>query len=109
MIALPVLPELISALNFVVLHSLPILLLVRLLRGYRVPFPPGFWFLAILYAYAAGFSCLGEYSENMRYRLEIEPVIWILSIVVAIEWGRVLRFRRGVGGVDKQLAATAAG
>jgi hypothetical protein len=36
-------------------------------------------------------------------------VIWILSIVVAIEWGRVLRFRRGVGGVDKQLAATAAG
>jgi hypothetical protein len=94
MISLPVLPELVSAVNVVILHSLPLLLVVRWMRRYRVPFPPGFWFLSLLYAYAAGFSCLGEYSENMRYRLEIEPVIWVLSIMILIEWGRVLLPRR---------------
>jgi hypothetical protein len=93
-LALPVLPDLIAALNFIVLHSLPLLLLVRWVRGYRTPFPAGFWFLGLLYAYAAGFSCLGEYSENMRYRLEIEPVIWILSTIIVIEWARVILFRR---------------
>jgi hypothetical protein len=95
MISLPVIPELIAALNFITVNSLPLLLLARWLRGRRTPFPTGFWFLALAFAYAAGFSCLGEFSENMRYRLEIEPVIWILSLLITIEWVKVVMSLRG--------------
>jgi hypothetical protein len=91
MISLPVIPELIAALNFITVNSLPLLLLVRWAAGRKTPFPTGFWFLVLAFAYAAGFSCLGEFSENMRYRLEIEPVIWILSLLIAIEWVRLAR------------------
>lgn len=91
MISLPVIPELISALNFITVNSLPLRLLARWIRRRREPFPTGFWFLVAAYVYAAGFSCLGEFSENMRYRLEIEPVIWILSMLIAIEWVKLAR------------------
>lgn len=97
-IALPVLPELISALNFIVLHSLPFLFVVRVWRrGWWTPFPPGFWFLALVYAYAGGLSSIGEYSENMRYRLEVEPVIWVLSVLILREWIACLRPRAHSG------------
>jgi hypothetical protein len=89
MIALPIIPELIAALNFITVNSLPLLLIARWASGRITPFPTGFWFLTLAYVYAAGFSCLGEFSENMRYRLEIEPVIWILSLLITIEWVRV--------------------
>ena len=90
-IALPVAPQLTSALCFIALHSLPILLLFRLALRRRTPFAPGFWFLVLVYAYAGAMSSLGEYSENMRYRLEVEPIIWVLSAVIAREWIAAVR------------------
>ena len=107
MISLPVLPELIAALNFITVNSLPLLMLVSWLSGRRTAFPTGFWFLALAFAYAAGFSCLGEFSENMRYRLEIEPVIWVLSLLITIEWVRLARgLRMGRSAVRQQQAVS---
>jgi hypothetical protein len=98
-IALPAIPTTISILNFLVIHSFPILLLVRWWRGVRVPFPPIFWLMTLLYLYAGGLSSLGEYSENMRYRLEIEPIIWVLSLLILWQWGLI------VGSFRKRAAA----
>ena len=85
-IALPVLPKLISALNLAVLHSLPLLLLWQIATTRRIAQPDGFWFMLLVYAYAGGLSSLGEYSENMRYRLEVEPIIWVLSALILRGW-----------------------
>ncbi|HTJ64805.1 MAG TPA: hypothetical protein VL899_13450 [Alphaproteobacteria bacterium] len=98
-IALPAIPSTISILNFLVIHSFPILLLVRWWRSVRVPFPPVFWLMSLLYLYAGGLSSLGEYSENMRYRLEIEPIIWVLSLLILWQWGLV------IGSFRKRTAA----
>jgi hypothetical protein len=85
-ISLPVIPSTVSVLNFLILHSLPLLLLVRLWTGEKTPFPAVFWFMVMIYVYDAGVSCLGEAVENMRYRLEVEPIIWMLSIMISWHW-----------------------
>ncbi len=44
------------------------------------------------YCYLAAASSLGEYGENMRFRLGVEPLIWTLTAVGA---AGVLRLLRG--------------
>lgn len=43
------------------------------------------------YCYLAAASSLGEYGENMRFRLGVEPLIWTLTAVGAAGVLRVLR------------------
>lgn len=81
--ALPYLPILILILNLVVLHSVvPGLLigdLARRLIGKTGMLPREFYFLVTCYAYAALVMNISDHGENMRFRLSIEPVIWIIT------------------------------
>ncbi len=40
-----------------------------------------FFFLIVCYIYVAATMNLPEYGENMRFRLSMEPMIWLLSIL----------------------------
>jgi len=54
---------------------------------------------ATIYGYLAVTVNLVETSENMRYRLEVEPVIWIITLVCITELARLLQARTaGVAG-----------
>jgi hypothetical protein len=46
---------------------------------------------ATFYAYLAGLVNLVETSENMRYRLEVEPIIWVMTLICITELARLLR------------------
>ena len=48
----------------------------------------------VLYGYFAGLVNLVETGENLRYRLEIEPVIWVIVLVAAGELWRLCRRSR---------------
>lgn len=87
-IALPFFASFISAFNFVLLHSAPFLLLFAWGFQQRLDWPKGFGFFWLIYCYSAGLSSLVEYPENMRFRIELEPIIWVTCIVVAERWVR---------------------
>jgi hypothetical protein len=48
---------------------------------------------AVLYGYLAATVNLIETSENMRYRLEVEPVIWVITLICVTELAGLLRGR----------------
>ena len=51
---------------------------------------------AALYGYLAMASSVGEYGENMRFRLGVEPLVWVLSLLGAAgSWQLVLACVRG--------------
>jgi len=50
---------------------------------------------ATLYGYLAATVNLIETSENMRYRLEVEPVIWVITLICVTELAGLLRGRWG--------------
>jgi hypothetical protein len=52
-----------------------------------------------LYGYLAFTANLIETHENMRYRLEVEPVIWVITLVCFTELARLLRARREPAGL----------
>jgi hypothetical protein len=82
---IPVLGIVMLALNLITLHTLTVLLLAWALAGVvrrrrsRV-LPEGFLLLIGIYAYAAFVMNIAEYGENMRFRLSVEPVIWLVSV-----------------------------
>ena len=45
------------------------------------------------YAYLAGLANLFETPENMRYRQEVEPVIWLITLICITELATLLRRR----------------
>src|SRR5262249_44687050 len=49
---------------------------------------------ATLYAYLAGLVNLVETLENMRYRSEVEPVIWLITLICMTELAAFVRGRR---------------
>jgi hypothetical protein len=51
--------------------------------------------MAICYAYLAALVNLVETIENMRYRLEVEPMIWLITLVCLTELAGLFRARRG--------------
>jgi len=89
-LVLPVLPLLLHAVNMLALHLLPVLAPGFHWRngGLRAgSWPPGFGFLPLLYVYLALVCNLVEYGENMRFRLEVEPLVWAISAVcVRLFW-----------------------
>jgi hypothetical protein len=48
---------------------------------------------ATLYGYLAVLANLIETAENMRYRLEVEPVIWVVTVICVTELAGLLRAR----------------
>ena len=96
----PALPMVMHAVNLVVAHAaLAVFLYLLLFRfgtlrrgtGWELSFPV----LAI--AYVATLTSLVEWGENMRFRLEVEPLIWTFSVVSLYTLWRYLR-RRAAGG-----------
>jgi hypothetical protein len=54
---------------------------------------------ATLYGYLAALVNLVETAENMRYRLEVEPVVWVMTLICITELASLLRARRGPAGL----------
>jgi hypothetical protein len=81
------------AFNFAAIHLFGPLLLVALWMSRKKTglnwYPLLFLFLA--YAYVAAISSIGDHGENNRFRLAVEPVIWLLSVAVVAGWWRLLR------------------
>ncbi|MDA8017033.1 MAG: hypothetical protein MPN21_06240 [Thermoanaerobaculia bacterium] len=83
-----------------VLHLVtPFVLLSVLVRAWRRRRIAGhdrlFVFLSVLYAYAATVHNAVEFGENMRFRWNVEPLIWLLvaaSLVYSVRWLRRGRF-----------------
>src|SRR5262249_18405124 len=48
---------------------------------------------ATIYAYLAGLVNLVETVENMRYRLEVEPIIWLITLICVTELAALIRRR----------------
>jgi hypothetical protein len=45
---------------------------------------------AVVYVYLASVANFVETAENMRYRLEVEPVIWVITLICLGELGRLI-------------------
>jgi hypothetical protein len=82
-LTIPGLPALVRVVNVLVLHTVaPFLLAWSLLAFARAPrlvLPAGYLYPLAAYAYGALVMNLGEHGENMRFRLSVEPVIWLVS------------------------------
>lgn len=75
----------IRLLNLITLHLVvPVLCLLTVLRRRSVvsAWTPELAFLLAVYAYAAFTFNLAEHGENMRFRLSVEPVIWLITAFV---------------------------
>lgn len=83
-LAIPSIPLIIHTINFLALHSLPILILVLYVRNKKAyqRWTGELSFMLLCYLYVAGLCNLVEYGENMRFRLEVEPIIWVLSATI---------------------------
>lgn len=80
-IGLPLLPPLLALCAMVILHASPIALIACRRWRRASAWPAGFSFLLLTYVYLAGISSLVEYGENMRFRIEVEPLIWAIALV----------------------------
>jgi hypothetical protein len=89
-ITLPFFTSFISAFNCVLLHSMPLLLLFAWLVRRQLTWPKGFSFLLLIYCYLAGLSSAVEFGENMRFRVDVEPIIWVICAVVVGQWLRCI-------------------
>lgn len=82
--ALPYLPILALMINILVLHTVaPLLILydgIQRLRRKTAFLSRYFYFLLACYVYAALIMNIAEHGENMRFRLSVEPVIWLISV-----------------------------
>ena len=95
-LTLPLLPDLMHSFNMLMIHGLaPLVLLVgyaaSLFRR-KLLVPPAYLMLVFTYAYTALVTSVVEHGENMRLRLDVEPVIWILSVWSAALVVRSMRF-----------------
>ncbi len=81
---IPYFPMLVLIMNILVIHLLlPLLLIYAVARQliYKEKlFSAEFFFLLASFLYAVVVMNLPEYGENMRFRLSIEPVIWLISM-----------------------------
>src|SRR5262249_10559763 len=93
-VTLPLVPELIGFLNIFVFHAgLLLLPLVYFFSRQSRPLTGFLLFVTIIVAYLSGVGSIAEFSENMRFRLAVEPLIWINSIGVVLAFVRVSRER----------------
>lgn len=103
-------PILLAA-NVVGVHILWPLTFLLWLAGRR-PAPLRAIFLVVAagtYGYLAVLANLVEMAENMRYRAEVEPMLWAVTLVCADEVWRALRSRVGrAAPAETAVDATAA-
>lgn len=82
----PYIPSLALIINLVVLHLItPLVVLYRLWSPKKPEHGLSLLFLFLCYLYAAFVMNLPEYGENMRFRLSIEPMIWLISVYSIME------------------------
>jgi len=97
---IPYLPTLVLIANIVVIHILAPLLIfsmiVCMVKHKRLVLPKEFIFLLVCYLYAVVVMNLSEYDENMRFRLSIEPLIWLTS---AYAGSIILSKRKEIAGL----------
>ena len=94
----PYVPSLILLANVVVMHILgPGLVLYAMACWWkcrRSILSRTFLYLLICYLYVAVLANLPEYGENMRFRLSVEPVVWLISVSsLALVADEVTRYR----------------
>ena len=92
-------------LNLVAIHLLlPLVALLWLARRARSAFDPlrmrALLVAAICYAYLAALVNLVETLENMRYRLEVEPLIWLITLICVTELASLVRPRTAAPAVS---------
>jgi hypothetical protein len=68
---------------------------VRRRMGKSPILPPEVYFLITCYVYAALIMNISDHGENMRFRLSIEPIIWIITTAALTHLAAVVgsRFR----------------
>lgn len=95
--ALPYAPLLVYLYNVAALHALGPLLLVAAAWLRRDAGERGaLAFLYLVFLYGAVVSSIGDHGENNRFRLAIEPLIWLLGAAIALGWLRLWRSRGAV-------------
>jgi hypothetical protein len=86
--------------NLIGVHVLlPLALVAGVLRGRSTSL--GFTALVVLatcYAYLAFVSSVGDYGENMRFRIGVEPLVWLITIVAGAEVTALARGLRPTAG-----------
>ena len=60
-----------------------------------------------MYVYVATLSSVVDYGENMRFRLGVEPLVWILTILGAAGCLDLWRARRAINGVPSARSVAA--
>ncbi len=73
-------------LNIIAIHALgPIalcLILITLIRRQPLSnFQTSFLYAALAFSYVAIVSSLGDHGENARYRIDVEPLVWLLPFM----------------------------
>ena len=92
--SIPYLPTVMLIVNILVVHiGLPFLLAISVLRRGKQILPLEAFLIAAIFLYVGFIYNLSEHGENMRFRLNVEPLIWILSIVTLVKVGEILRRR----------------
>lgn len=92
LVALPYAGFLVYLFNIISIHILGPLLLV-VLQGYKKSIridQSYLLFLYLIYLYAAVVMTIGDHGENNRFRLAVEPVIWLLTAIIFNSWIQVL-------------------
>ena len=93
---IPYLPTVMLIVNILVVHiGLPFLLAISVLRRGTQILPLEGFLIAAVFLYVGFVYNLSEHGENMRFRLNVEPLLWILSIVTLVQFGAIPR-RLGV-------------
>lgn len=82
---IPTLGSLMSLCSAMALHTIPLLLAVSWWRRREIA-DGGIGFLVLMVGYVAGITSVVEYSENMRFRLAVEPLIWAVALLCLRQW-----------------------
>jgi hypothetical protein len=86
--SIPYFPTVMLVVNILVIHvGLPVLLAIAVIGRRRPMIPLEVCLIATILLYVAFVYNLAEHLENMRFRLDVEPLIWVLSIVTLVKFG----------------------
>ena len=98
-IGLSTIPTVLLMVNIACIHlALPILLIYggySRYRGRPAPVPAGLYFMSLAILYVTLVVNLPECCENVRFRLDVEPLIWITSALCLQSIAVMIRGRLG--------------
>jgi len=83
-LVLPVLPGLVALIAMIMLHIATLGAIGSLfIRQWRHLYPVETTsYLLVTFFYLAALSSIAEFGENMRFRLPVEPVVWIVAVIL---------------------------